>query len=149
MATVEAAIDGQRGRVCSTLDAEEQRADAMHRASCIIGWLESLPAMQCDVLVAAYRPPPSPWPARYALKLGRLAGVVAKLASVQGAYARACAKGRTEARSAVEWLDEQLARGDEREADSARAEAFGVYGRALAAYRAARGTRPSLAPVER
>ena len=147
-AMVDAALDGGNIRSASTLEEEEQRVDAMHRASTIIGWLESLAPPHSDVLVAAYRPPPRPWPVHYALKLGRLAGVVAMLRSVRDGYERARAGGRTVAPTAADWLDEQLVRGDDGRANAARLEAFGLYARALAAYRKARGSRPSLAPEE-
>ncbi len=146
-ATVERAVDGRGGaHLGTTLGEEEARVDAMHRAGTILGWLEAIAPAHCDVLVAAYRPPERPLPAHYALKLGRLAGVVARLASVREGFERALAQRRTVAKSPVDWLDEQIVRGDEERANVARREAFGVYARALAAYRAARGNRPSLAP---
>ena len=139
---VDAALSGARGIEGDGLDEADRRADAMHRAGTIVGWLEAMPPPLMAVLVAAYEP--RSWPAHYALKLGRLAGVVATLDSVRRDHSAACASGRTSEGNVVDWLDEGIIRGHDERAQAAWEEALPRYAQALAAYRKVRGTRPCL-----
>jgi hypothetical protein len=138
------ADDALSGDHCSIrhMDRVEARADAMHRARIIFGWLESLPPVHSEVLVAAYQP--QVWPSHYELTLGRLAGVVAALPGVREDFRRARSRGETSARDPVDWLDMQIIRRDSARAEAAWEEALALYARAFAAYRKARGNRPCL-----
>ena len=93
-------------------------------------------------LVAAYQP--RSWPRFYESRFGRLSGIVAELPSVRARHGVALARGLTQTRDPVAWLDDEVRRDDGRDAERAGEEASVLYRRALAAYRAARGTRPSL-----
>ena len=135
---VESSLDGTRRQGGGGQDFYERRADAYHRASIIVGWLERLSPTDGAVLVAAYQP--RPWPHRYELKLRRLAGVVPTLASVRAEYLAAVARGHTEAEDVVRWLDEAIACREDAVAERAAQAALLPYARALAAYRAVRGT---------
>jgi hypothetical protein len=136
--TLVQSLASDRAGLGSTHDAE-RRADALHNARKIVDWLEAMPRPLADVLVAAYRP--TPWPERVELKLGRVTGIVMTLRSVLDCWSRAMPTGVV---GIAGWLEGQLARGDEALADAARAEAMGLYVRALRAYYAARGRGPCL-----
>jgi hypothetical protein len=139
---VEVALSGARRTRYGTSDAAERRADAMHRASTIVGWLEKLPAHHGSILVAAYKP--RCWPGYYEMKFKRLSGVVAQLPSVLADHRTAHARGHTRTRDPVAWLDDDVRSNAGQRAGQALEEALVPYVRALAAYRAVRGTRPSL-----
>jgi len=139
---VDASLRGARRERGSSRDDAERRADAYHRASTIVGWLEKLPKALGDVLVAAYQP--REFPHRYQLQLGRLSGVVPTLASMRDGLRAARGAGLTAHTDVVLWLDEAIQLGRDELVSAARDEALLHYARALAAYRAARGSRPSL-----
>jgi len=121
--------------------------DAYHRASIIVGWLEAMPPAMAAVLVAAYQP--RAWPGRFELRFRLLAGVVATLPSARAGFEAARERGAaTTATSVASWVDELIARGEDEREGALRAEACGVYERALAAYRVARGNRASLVEDE-
>lgn len=141
-AFADAALSGDRDVEGESLEEVEARTFAVHRARTILGWLEAMPPALAAVLVAAHEP--RAWPARYELRLGRLAGVVAGLPSVRAGFEAARAEGRTAARDPVEWFEDEIERGEDLRAEAALEEARGRYAAAVAGYREARGTRPCL-----
>jgi hypothetical protein len=139
----DAALDGRRRRVApDDLDAAERRADAYHRARTIVDWLERVPQPQRETLTLAYRP--AMRPKRFDLRFGKLAGIVANLASVNAQYQAARRSGETRTIDPIHWLTERIERGDEEPVLCAWAEAVAMYVVAHATYLAVRGTRPSL-----
>jgi hypothetical protein len=101
---VSTALDGSRKERGGKRDFHERRADALHKANVIVGWLEKMPRSIAEVLIAAYRP--QCWSPRYELTFGRLSGIVPTLgmgsvgggdrsAAPVGASGRSCGWARS------------------------------------------------------
>jgi hypothetical protein len=91
----------------TSLEAVEERAEAMHAAGKVRKRLEALSTTHALVLEALYRE--RVWPRAVTRALGDVAGVIAASATIRVLHLRALAGARTEADTAVEWLEELVA----------------------------------------
>ena len=128
-----------------SLEAMEDRAEALHAAGKIRRRLEALSVTDARMLEALYVE--RPWPARVERALGVLAGPVEALAVVRVEHLRAIARVRTETKTVTAWLDELLA-ADRAALSPWRQEAERCCRMAITAYERARGTGPSVVPAE-
>lgn len=124
----------------------DRRIEAARAERIIRERLGAIDPEHVRALMAAYEP--RRWPARVAVAFGRLAGIAASSEVTVAAFYEAQALQRTHAKTPAEWLDEQLAHGGRRAVAEMKLDAQSRWIKAVGAYRAVRGTGPSVAPKE-
>ncbi|MGH7295115.1 MAG: hypothetical protein ACRELB_09290 [Polyangiaceae bacterium] len=125
--------------------AVERRAEAVHGAWTIHGWLQKLRVFHARMLEALFTE--RPWPERVEAALGILTGPVESLPLVRAEHLTAIARGQTTMKTVTSWLDERLAWGGERALAAWRREAEMRCATAVLAYELARGNRSSVSPA--
>jgi hypothetical protein len=80
----------------------EEAAEAARAQRTILGWLRAIPDAEAGVLQAAYEP--RVWPARLADELGRITGVVVRLACALDPWPHDRDAQRFVERARAEWL---------------------------------------------
>ena len=130
--------------VWSLMAAVERRAEAVHSASTIWRRLEALRAIESQTLEALYTQ--RPWSTRLQRALGVLAGPVEALPILRAEYMAAEARRQTRAPTAAAWLEELVARGGPTAVTIWASAAEAACRRAVLAYDAVRGNRPSALP---
>jgi hypothetical protein len=124
------------GVVPTSLEAVEDRAEAIHAAGKIGGWLKRMSVADALMLEGVYRE--RVWPRAVERALGALAGAVVALPTVKVLHLRALAGARTEAGTAAEWVEE-VAKERPEALGAWRVEAERAAGIAVRAYERVRG----------
>ena len=141
------ALTGGKGTLADPADTSiESRLEAVHAARVIRARLLAMSREDAEALAAAYEP--RQWPARVTSVFGRVAGIAVRVPEATSGFAEASAMRRTSAETVAGWLDESIACGGRRAVASVVWEAQCRWGRAIRAYRAARGCGVSVVPKE-
>jgi hypothetical protein len=127
----------------ASLEAMEDRAEAIHAAKKIREWVDAVSLPEALVLEGVYRE--RVWPRAVARALGPLAGAVAALPTVRVLHMRALVSARTATDSPDEWLEE-VARGRPEALVPWRAEAERACANAIRAYERVRGKGECVVP---
>jgi len=124
----------------------ERRAEALHAAEKIGGWLKALPAGDQAVLIALFRP--GGVPDDLAPSLGELAALEAISRWAAEEHRAGLASGRAGTRSPLGMVAERIAVQGALVAAEARSEAEQMRTRAIRAYERERGPGPCVVPEE-
>jgi hypothetical protein len=132
------------GVFSNSLEAVEERAEAMHAADKIRGWLQALPPGFARVLESLYTE--RVVPPRAARVLGRVAGVVEDSPVVRMEHVRALATARTRAETVRLWLEELVEKAVPAAVADWKRDAERRSALAVQAYEHVRGSRPCVVP---
>jgi hypothetical protein len=131
----------------TSLQAVEQRAEAIHAARKIHDWLQSLPSTDARLLAGYYTERPWSNAVNKALP-GGLAGAAGASAAVRVEYVRALGRAQTHAKNVVEFIEEVVRKGRPDLVAAWRDELTVACAIAVTAYERVRGNGPSVVPQE-
>jgi hypothetical protein len=134
------------GASATSMEAVEDRLEAMHAAGKINERLKKVPTTYALLLAGLYTQ--RMWPAKLQRVLGALTGAVDALPTVRAQYLRAIVGAQTRAKSVASWLEELVVQGGRAAVADWRQEAELACAIAVGAYENARGHGPSVVPSE-